>query len=89
VFVCACETWLLQSREERGLKVFEHRLQGGMFELKREQVTGVGQSCVSGSFMLRTVGRWRKNVARMRKKHMQGFGCETVGVAWKVMLQST
>jgi hypothetical protein len=56
VCVRACETWLLQSREERGLKFFENRLQGGMFELKREQVTGAGQSCVTGSWMVRTVG---------------------------------
>ena len=79
------ETWLLRSREERGLKVFENRLQDGMFELKREQVTGAGQSCVTGSFMARTVGRWRRNVARMREKHVQGFGWEIVGIAWNVM----
>ena len=79
----------MQSREERGLKVFENMLQSGMFGLKREQVTGAGQSCVTGSFMVRTVGRRTRNVARMREKHVRGFGWETVGVAWKVMLQST
>jgi len=79
----------VQSREERGLKVFENRLHGGMFEFKREQVTGAGQIWVTGSVMVRTVGRWRRNVARVREKHVHGFGWDTVGVAWKVMLQST
>ena len=63
----------MKSREERGLKDFENGLQSGMFGLKRERVTWAGQTCVMRSFMVRTVVRWRRNVARMREKIRAGF----------------
>ena len=38
--VYGCETWSLTVREERRLRVFENRMLRGMFEPKRDEVTG-------------------------------------------------
>jgi hypothetical protein len=35
-----CETWSLALREERRLRVFENRVLGRIFGLKRDEVTG-------------------------------------------------
>jgi len=35
-----CETWSLKLREERRLRVFENRVLRGMFEPRRDEVTG-------------------------------------------------
>jgi hypothetical protein len=38
--LCGCETWSLILREENRLRVFENRVQRGIFEPKRNEVTG-------------------------------------------------
>ena len=40
VVVYGRETWSLTSREERRLRVFDNRVLGRIFGLKREKVTG-------------------------------------------------
>ena len=40
VFLYGCETWSLQLREERRLRVFENRVLRGIFGSKRDEVTG-------------------------------------------------
>ena len=40
VVLYGCETWSLKLREERRLRVFENRVLRGVFELKRDEVTG-------------------------------------------------
>ena len=36
-----CETWSLTLREERRLRVSEHRVLGRIFRSKRDEITGV------------------------------------------------
>ena len=38
--LCGCETWSLKLREERRLRVFENMVFRGIFEAKRDEVTG-------------------------------------------------
>jgi hypothetical protein len=41
VILYGCETWSPTLREERRLRVFENRVLRGIFEPKRDEVTGV------------------------------------------------
>jgi hypothetical protein len=40
VILCGCKTWTLTLREERRLRVFENRVLRGIFEPKRDEITG-------------------------------------------------
>jgi hypothetical protein len=40
VVLCGCETWYLTLREERRMRVFVNRVLRGIFESKRDEVTG-------------------------------------------------
>jgi hypothetical protein len=40
VVLYGCETWSLTLREEQRLKVFENRVLGRIFRLKRDEITG-------------------------------------------------
>jgi hypothetical protein len=40
VVLYGCETWSLTLKEERRLRMFENRVLRGMFEPKRDEVTG-------------------------------------------------
>ena len=44
IVLYGCETWLLTLREERRLRVFENRVLRGIFEPKRDEVTGSGEN---------------------------------------------
>ena len=44
VVLYGCETWSLTFREERSLRVFENRVLRGIFEPKRDEVTGSGEN---------------------------------------------
>jgi len=43
VVLYGCETWSLTLREECRLRVFENRVLRGIFEPKRDEVTGEGR----------------------------------------------
>jgi hypothetical protein len=77
VVLYGCETWSLTLREEHGLRVFENRVLRGIFEPKREEVTGEWRKLQNGELHIlysspslirqiksRTV-RWAGHVARM------------------------
>ena len=55
VVSCGCETWSLTLREERGLRVFENRVLRGIFEPKRDELTGSGENYIMRSFIICTV----------------------------------
>jgi hypothetical protein len=40
-FLCGCETWSLNVREDHRLKMFENRVLRGIFGSKREEVRAV------------------------------------------------
>jgi hypothetical protein len=72
-----CETWSLISREEHRLRVFENRVLRGVFEPKRDEVTGewrklhnvVLHNLYSSPDIIRQIKsrrmRWAGHVARM------------------------
>jgi hypothetical protein len=48
------ETWSLTLREEHRLRVFENRVLRRIFGPKRDDVTGEGENCTEGSFIICT-----------------------------------
>jgi hypothetical protein len=48
------ETWSVVLREEHRLRVFENRVLRRIFGPRRDEVTGTGESCTVGSFMICT-----------------------------------
>jgi len=50
-----CKTWSITLREERGLRVFENRVLRGIFEPKRDELTGSGENYIMRSFIICTV----------------------------------
>jgi hypothetical protein len=49
-----CETWSLTLREECRLRVFENRVLRGIFEPKRDELTGSGENYIMRSFIICT-----------------------------------
>jgi hypothetical protein len=83
-----CVTWSLALREEHRLRVFENRLLRGIFERKRDKVTGGWRilqneelhNLYSSPSIIRMIKsrrmRWVGHVARMGRRgmHMEYFG---------------
>jgi hypothetical protein len=77
VVLYGCETWSLTLRKEHRLRVFENRVQRGIFGPKRDEVTGEWRKLHSGELhnvyslpdIIRQVKsrrmRWAGHVARM------------------------
>jgi len=53
VVFCGCETWSLNFREQRWLRVFENRLLR-IFGPRRDEVTGSGENYIMRSLMICT-----------------------------------
>jgi hypothetical protein len=48
VVLCGCKTWSVTLREKHRLRVFENRVLRGIFETKRDEVTGEWRKLHSG-----------------------------------------
>jgi hypothetical protein len=55
VVLYGCETRSLTLREEHRLRVFENRVLRRIFGPKRDEVTGNGENCIMGRFVICTL----------------------------------
>jgi hypothetical protein len=55
VVLYGCETWSLTLREEHKLRVFENKVLMKIFGLKRDEVMGGGENCITRSCMIFTL----------------------------------
>jgi hypothetical protein len=50
-----CETWSLTLREEHRLKKFENRVLRRIFKLKKDEIIGDGENCITRNFITCTL----------------------------------
>jgi hypothetical protein len=90
VALYGCESWSVTLREEYRLRVFEDRVLRRICGPKRDEVTGNGESCTVGSFIICThhqIILGRSNQGECSGRGMwhawEGWGEICIGVWWE------